>query len=815
MSTSSSEHTSRRHLLEANKDLEAFFRDLHDGRTPGSKGDHKKWSEWTYRCVNTVSYLNLVGSEKLSSSELATSAVLSGLKTTQSSIAAVLQFCQSLVVAEGQQSLNDIDKGSVMNPDLYLFLLCSPVIEASLEQGGGGKLIEAVAYANDCIHRRDDASWMTLGGINQKIDRLQEELFPGVPKKRDLITSITSQLVTTTIKKCRLPYEEKKGLARDIANLVATMYNEDLSLGKRVGQLLNFARRHGVTDVIVNNSDGIADLACDIWATKAEETEVIGFDSQAVLAMKPVIQLVLKEGLSAKSDSFRYTQAFVETLVDMIDMDYADPKTPVLVELTERIFDLTAANSTIRHRLSSKNYRHLTPESEGLNEYFRGYFTNLFKQAGLSMSLRGALATLDQQQQDAIAIISQKRGQNAAISEIKSVFRAERIELRQCLTNLEDYELFLQAQAKLKLLDQIEAYGHMEAEVVKAGKNEDIQALRSLERELERINKFAQTHHIQQSMNDYLHVSDDAKALSEIRIRMNSELERTDFNKPFFHGEELIKKARQATDQVLKKHQLDQFTHQGLSALPIKNRQSIQAHAKSVGLNDEDIEYLLSTPKMQNALRRLHKHELGGKQRTKRVNQQAAEVQRLEGQIKNQLSQSATGKMWWIQCLLTYFTVPKVFKWIWRMRMGTAALLIREYVKSNQHDHSDATRIMKSLDMIIRFNPGFWRWIIKAKGQDIRRLVNAVIIDQQAEVYLHTRPARIADDVKGIFEYIIRTAIAKKETYEPVNLLLSTWTDPEQFDRRHQELMQKYHEMKQEKPRSHTNQRVLRPKKPQ
>ena len=814
MSTSS-EHTSRRHLLEANKDLEEFFSDLKCGRTPGSKGDHKKWSEWTYRCVNTVSYLNLVGSQQLTSSELVSSAILSGLKTTQSSISTVLQFCQSLIVAEGQQSLKDIDKGSVMNPDLYLFLLCSPVIEASLEQGGGGKMIEALTFANDCMLGRDDAGWMTLGGINQKIDRLQEELFPGVPKKRDLITSITTQLVATTIKKCRLPYEEKKGLARDIANLVATMYNEDLSLGKRVGQLLNFARRHGVTDVIVNNSDGIADLACDIWATKAEATEVIGFDSKAVLAMKPVIQLVLKEGLSSKSNSFRYTQAFVETLVDMISMDYADPKAPVLVDLTERIFDLTAANSTIRNRLSSKNYRHLTPESEGLNEYFRGYFTNLFKQAGLSMSLRGALATLDQQQQDAIAIISQKRGQNAAISEIKSVFRTERIELRQCLANLEDYELFLQAQAKLSLLDQIEAYADMEAGVVKAGKNEDIKALRSLERELERINKFAQTHHIQQSMNDYLQVSDDAKALSEIRIRMNSEIERTDFNKPFFHGEDLIKKARQATDDVLAKHKLYQVMHQGLSALPKKNQQAIQAHAKSAGLNDEDIEHLLSTPKMQNALRRLHKPELEGKQRAKRVNQQAAEAQRLERRIKNQLSQSATGKMWWIQCLLTYFTVPKVFKWIWRMRMGTAALLIREYVKSNQHDQSDATRIMKSLDMIIRFNPGFWRWIIKTKGQDIRRLVNAVMIDQQAEVYLHTRPARIADDVKGIFEYVIRTAISKKETYEPVNLLLSTWTDPEQFDRRHQELMQKYHEMKQEKPNIHPSQRVLRPKKPQ
>jgi len=786
--------------------LEYFFEDLNRGRTPGGKEGLKKMPEFTYRLLNSTAAATLLELPKPNLSDIQDRLkmfVQDGSKTAISAVTGILGFCQSLVVASGQQPLQDIDREYLQNPDLYLFLLCSPAVDKILQQGGLNKFGQFVTFAIDRITGLKLTSYSSLDNIKDQVAQLQDMLFPGVPKQDAFVETLISQLQDFVTKKCHLSYYEKYGLARDIANLVKALQDESLSLGTRSEQVLEFADRHGITDIVIKNSDDIAELACNIWAKNARETEAIGFDERAVLGMKPVIKLVLEEGLSKKGASFQRTKAFVKTLVDMITMSYADPQTPALVDLTECIFNLTAANETIRKRLSSDGEDKLTPESEGLNEYFRGYFTNLFRHKGLSMSLQNALDILEDQQSDAIKAVSQTREQRGVASEIKSVFHRAKQEIEQCLTNIHHAELSQQNMAKADLLKKVSEWGEKYDEILRNNQQNNRKITKRLERMGKRIEKFALTHHLEDTYKKYLDMVDDKEAMERERIRINDDIKRTEYNESFLHGEEVIAKARSETDRVLIKHDLSYLMRQDLSALPSKEASEIRDHAKREGLVDTDIEHILATPEYQKALRSIRYSEYAGsKNRAERVQAEAPKVKNLVKSIKRQLSRCATGVLWWVQCILHFLTIPNASKWVRRMQMGAAAFIIQESARTYRNDNTDIARIIKSLDMIIKFNPEFWRWLTKNKGQDINQLVNAVVIDQQTQSYLLTRPDRIAGNIKGIFEYVIRTAIVKKATYGPVNLLLSTWTDPESFDRRYRELEQKYQDEKQ-RPHKH------------
>ena len=349
---------------------------------------------------------------------------------------------------------------------------------------------------------KEYASWANVRSVKEKIDVLHEQMFPDIPKRPKLVNEIFNQTMGFLLKKCHLPYAKKEELAVDIAQLVDDLNNDLMPPGEAVGKVLDFASKHDITQIIIDNSEGIARLACDIWAENAEKTESIGFDKTAVLAMRPVIELVLKEGLTKKGETFEQTKQFVKTLVDMIAMDYAHPDAPVLVDLTESIFNLTSTNETIRKQLSSEDQSKLTPESEGLKEYFRGYFCNLFKQFGLKTEIKNTIELLETKQNEAITIVSQKKGQQAVISEIKAEIYKAKLKLKQAQTNLEDFELSLQAQAKLTLLDHVEKWNAQRKEILANNQENDPEAMRKLEDLMEKANAFAKRHHIEGQLRD-------------------------------------------------------------------------------------------------------------------------------------------------------------------------------------------------------------------------------------------------------------------------------------------------------------------------
>ena len=82
--------------------------------------------------------------------------------------------------------------------------------------------------------------------------------------------------------------------------------------------------------------------------------------------------------------------------------------------------------------------------------------------------------------------------------------------------------------------------------------------------------------------------------------------------------------------------------------------------------------------------------------------------------------------------------------------------------KDARNDNTDIARIIKS-GYDHQIQPEFWRWLTKNKGQDINQLVNAVVIDQQTQSYLLTRPDRIAGNIKGILSTSSVPQLSKKQ----------------------------------------------------
>ena len=80
----------------------------------------------------------------------------------------------------------------------------------------------------------------------------------------------------------------------------------------------------------------------------------------------------------------------------------------------------------------------------------------------------------------------------------------------------------------------------------------------------------------------------------------------------------------------------------------------------------------------------------------------------------------------------------------------------------------------------------------KEVGADIRGVLKLLLVEK-ARGYLYTRPKHIEDNIRNIFDYVVRQGVSVENTYEPVNLLLSIWTDPESFNDRYDALKKQVH----------------------
>jgi len=110
-------------------------------------------------------------------------------------------------------------------------------------------------------------------------------------------------------------------------------------------------------------------------------------------------------------------------------------------------------------------------------------------------------------------------------------------------------------------------------------------------------------------------------------------------------------------------------------------------------------------------------------------------------------------------------------------------------------DESLLARLIKSVNMIKQRNPEFWKKMNQTVGDDIRGVLKLLLVER-ARGYLYTRPKHIEDNIRNIFDYVVRQGVSVEKTYEPVNLLLSIWTDPESFNARYDDLKKQVHKKK-------------------
>mgnify|MGYP001285916912 CR=1 FL=1 len=803
--------------------LEEFFSELRAGTSPGCKPEHKQWQEYHYRLLNTLGYLNVTTAEAgmlertkdaiKTTQETTKKVVRSTLETVHTAgvaaidkVYAIPQFLSQCVFGANaqtglalQQAMSEDTKQDqdryyreeiIENPDFYLFLLASPVIEKSIRQGGSGFLAEMILSVHDYFRGKAYSDWGKINSISDKIESLHTALLPGVSTRPALYKEIIQQIAKFIATRCEMTYPEKKQLAEDIATLVRQCIDrkEVYSQGDKVGFILEFAKKYNIIDIIIENRSEISKLACDIWAKNATSTESIGFDEKAVIAMTPVIELVLKEGLSGHS--FKDAKQFVETLVNMISMDHADPNIPVLVDLTRDIFSLASNNATIRKKLSSDNQKELTPESLGLQEFFRGYFVNLFKHRGLCMRLQNELQILNEQKDEAVQILSGKKGQQAKIYDIKRTIYIAKSRLQQALSNLQDFELQLQAIDKGTLMEHVERWNHQREQMRINNRENDPEARFKLNQLYEKKHQFALKHHLLEHENTYDHLIFNQADLAAQKAKIRDEIDRTDFNAAFFKAEDLIRQSREEVDRALKHHDFSYLSYMSLEDFSPQFQKVITKSAKQYHLDQQDLNGIIHNPEVQKYMRAFKKktHLKAGKVSKLAKHKINPHEQKAAKLILSRIEQSNN---WCVRILIRLLCGVHLPRCLHSGYMGILARSIKIYISLFPDDQSDGMRIMKSLEMIIRFNPIFWRDLMAEKGKDIRDLVNYTIADGHGD-YVFTRPKHIEQSIKNIFEYVIHDAIRDEHTYEPVNLLLSVWTDPESFDRRHQELKQKY-----------------------
>ena len=124
---------------------------------------------------------------------------------------------------------------------------------------------------------------------------------------------------------------------------------------------------------------------------------------------------------------------------------------------------------------------------------------------------------------------------------------------------------------------------------------------------------------------------------------------------------------------------------------------------------------------------------------------------------------------------------------------------IRQW-KGEFKDQSLQFRLARALTMIEKGNPEFFEKLDKNVGVDIRKLLEQINIEKAVKSgNLHLQEKYIEKSIRNIFQYVIKDAVGKEDSYEPVSLLISIWTKPQAFNQRYEAIKEKYERRKQEK----------------
>lgn len=591
-----------------------------------------------------------------------------------------------------------------------------------------------------------------------------------------------------------------------------SLMNRSKTAGEKAKEVLEFAQKHHIiNEVVVKHSRLISKWACNVWLENARATKHIGFDEAAIQGMEPVIQLILEKGLA---NSFDEVKAFVGTLVDMIAMDHADAGAPILVDLTADIFKLARNNDEIRGELSSTGGVALgvssvkrgaaskqrsvllregsgalkggaglnTDASKGLLEYFRGFFVNVFRRNGLRARIRNELEILEDISKEGEEFSYNLNQGTAAITIIHAINEAK-TELSSALNGLKYFELYQAEVDRYALLEKCKKYlDSCEDEV------EGDSDLRSQARD------FANKHQMQSDFEKYMDMNTAQLEGEEEAIKKG--MDRYDFRRIFEEADNIIASARDSVDQALKRVGAGHLCHQFFKDLDQGDQERIreeikkQKKEKGIDLTIDDINCLMGSADMQKKLRQDKVEKSKKESKSSRMGQLAKRLYKgsAMGMLIGRIKQA---EFWFARQLIGILCGVKWGETVGWLKMKVFAWLIKARIDTNKGDNSNGMRILKSIEMIINYNPEFWRFLIREAGRDIRDVVNGCLSDTSGG-YVFTQEARIEESVKNIFSYVITDAIPKPQTYEPVNLLLSVWTAPEDFDMRYEKLKSEY-----------------------
>lgn len=630
-------------------------------------------------------------------------------------------------------------------------------------------------------------------------------------------------------------------LAEDTRQLIDdSLMDRSKTAGEKAKEVLDFASEHNIIgQVVVKHSQLIARLACQVWLENARTTKHIGFDEAAVQGMVPVIQLVLEKGLA---NSFDEVKAFVGTLVDMIFMDYAEAGVPVLVDLTADIFKLAENNFEIRQELSSISSSDLgvpgdkrdvvlgessrgsvelgedlsgmgaaseetdvslseksrvlqgasrlrTDASKGLLEYFRGFFVSVFRRKGLIARIKNELEILDDLKKEAAGFSYQKKNWDPAVRVIKPITDAQ-TKLKEAYNSLMNFENYQYEVDRSALLEKCKKYLASREEIVGGDKYLYSQAY-----------DFATKHQMTSDFLKYL-VMGPAE-LEEEEEEIKKEMDKYDFKKIFEEADDIIASARDSVDQALKGAGADHLCHQIFDDLDSDDRKMIlaemekQKKEKNINLTTADINCLMGSADIQKKLRQDRVEKL---KKGKKLTKTGQLKKRLDknigmGMLMGRIKQADFCYARWLISILC--GTSRGYVWLYQLKMSIVTWLIKKKINRCSSSDSEQARILKSIEMIINYNPEFWRFLIREAGPDIRDLVNCCLSDASGG-YVFTQEERIENSLRNIFAYVITDAIPNTASYEPVNLLLSIWTAPEEFNERYEKLKSEYEQKQQQ-----------------
>lgn len=795
------------------EDLSRFYEDISTRDSPGQKARYEPVPEYVFSSLNA-----LVDGWQSGAGRFANSLTRSVLDfTIKKQTTGTMRFVSSLArsaldIMIKKDSISESYPKILQNPDLYLFLLCSPGVKRMVNQGDLTGLIGLISAS---IERITGRSYNMAGVIEflKSKDLSQESAESVVGLGLDLLT----QNINRT-------YEEKKQLAELIGKVMNP--DSDKTMVEKLKEMLKQESGKTVLRTIKENGERISALVCQIWSEQSLKTERIGFDKQSIEGMKPVIKTVIDLGLSDEK-SIEASSEFIEVLINMLTMDHVDPKTPTLVELTEKIFKLASINPEIKNKFSDEL-------SGNLVEFFTCFTANTLKNRGMQASLYNEIQNIRVQKEELKQYMDERKSSGAKKVSGLNCLQREEQHLQTMLNALQNGEIGQRVQDKIDLLRLVKEYRSYQPrgmEVKKEGKAKEL---------LGAVKKFSSEHYLQEEVKQYLQQSDahmgvkkEGKAqelLREVKkfsikdhLQQEEEqdLQQSDAHKDFFASEqkklsqqkekfdinhvfhsvnESINNSRQRIATNLKGIGVPMLRHHDLASFSNHNQEKMQRKAQENGLSQDDLNGIIAMPAIQKSIRKwkisaqdkseAEKKEPGSKNKIRYLSEkekrnEKAVIREIDNLLckKQSLTTAAIvslARILMFARLIGLNIVLNLFK-IFRSRQQKKQGGIR--------GHSVVERLVESMSVIKDSSPDFWKDIDSEVGSNIRELLRSVTCDEEAKTFIHTKRDKIDHNVRRIFEYVVKKGVKDEAIYEPINLLLSIFTDPESYEERYEALL--------------------------